>query len=101
MARTSRPAAFGSARPARSRDQLLLDGPGAFGPHRRLFGSLDLRVDLVTIVAVIADRRGDSADIHGEHLGGGDQSSRTALVDLPEELDDLPDIRSVGQGGAA
>ena len=64
---------------------------------RGLIGVGDLRVDLVRVVSVIADGGADPAWIDGEYLGGGVERGRAAFVDLAQELDDLPDVRAVGQ----
>ena len=98
--RTSRPA---GARPqaAGSRDEMLLDAPRCFRAGRGIVGLGYLCVNLAGVIPVVADRRGDQAAVDGEYLGCGVDRRGSALVDFPEELDDLPDIGSVGQRGPA
>src|SRR6185295_4956673 len=89
--RTSRPAGA-SRQAAGSRDELLLDAPRCFGTCRSLVGVCYLRVDLADVVPVVADHRGDPADVDREYLRGGGDRGGSALIDLADELDHLPDI---------
>jgi len=77
----------------------LLDPPGRFGTGRSVVGVCYLGVDLARVIPVVADRCGDPAGVDREYLGGGVDRGGSALIDLAEELDDLPDIGPLGQRG--
>ncbi|MGH3420230.1 MAG: hypothetical protein ACRDOD_11665 [Streptosporangiaceae bacterium] len=66
---------------------------------RSVVGVCYLGVDLGGEIPVVADRRADPAGVDREYLRGGLDRGGSALIDLAEELDDLPDIGSVGQRG--
>src|SRR5580700_470450 len=84
---------------AGSCDELLLDEPRRFGSRRRLIGRRDLRVDLAGEIPVVADCRADPAGVDGEHLRCGFDRAGSALIDLAQELDDLPDVGPERQRG--
>lgn len=83
--------------PVASRDELPLDSPGVLGTLGCLVSRSDLGVDLLLVVAVVVNREGDPADIERKDLGGGGDGNRTALVNLAQDLDDLPYVRAVSE----